>query len=148
MSGTSWRARAARHARAIEIRQQVGGLAGALADAASGQQALFTPPGTARRARPAGAARMLHRLIAELAALAADATARNASRFAAPRTARRRPRHCSTSRAEPEMTPAGRPSRVAGPGIQTVPITNCAVNLTNRQAVTALAAVDLPEVGL
>jgi hypothetical protein len=65
---------AARYARAIEIRQQVSDLAGALADTASGQQALFTPPGTTRRARPADAARTLHRLITELAALAADAT--------------------------------------------------------------------------
>jgi hypothetical protein len=62
---------AARHARAVEIRQQVSELAGALADTASGQQALFTSPGTARRTRPAEAARVLHRLITELAALAA-----------------------------------------------------------------------------
>jgi hypothetical protein len=65
---------AARHARAIEIRQQVSELAGALADTASGQQALFGTPGTARRSRPADAARTLHQLIAELEVLAADAT--------------------------------------------------------------------------
>jgi hypothetical protein len=65
---------AARYARVIEIRQQVRELADTLADTASGQQPLFTPPGSARRARPAGAARTLHRLITELAALAAEAT--------------------------------------------------------------------------
>jgi hypothetical protein len=48
-------------------------LAGALADTASGQQALFASPGAAR-ARPATAAHTLHRLIAELAALATTAT--------------------------------------------------------------------------
>lgn len=63
---------AARHARAIEIRQQVSELTGIMADTASGQQALFAPPGTARRRnRPAETARTLHRLIAELTALAA-----------------------------------------------------------------------------
>jgi hypothetical protein len=61
---------AARHARAVEIRQQVSELAGALADTASGQQALFASPGAARRARPAETARALHHLITELAALA------------------------------------------------------------------------------
>jgi hypothetical protein len=65
---------AARHARAVEIRQQVSELAGTLADTASGQQALFAPPRTGRRARPAETARALHRLITELAALAAAAT--------------------------------------------------------------------------
>jgi hypothetical protein len=67
---------AARHARAIEIRQQVSELVGAaMADTASGQQALFAPPGTARhRPRPAETARALHRLIAELATLAVAAT--------------------------------------------------------------------------
>ncbi len=65
---------AARHARAVEIRQQVSELTGTLADTASGQQALFTTPGGVRRARPAQAARTLHRLISELAALAAAAT--------------------------------------------------------------------------
>jgi hypothetical protein len=40
---------AARHARGAEIRQQVSELAGALADTASGQQALFASPGTTRR---------------------------------------------------------------------------------------------------
>ncbi len=63
----------ARHARAVEIRQQVSELAGALADTASGQQALFAPPGAALRARPAEADRILHRLITELAALATAA---------------------------------------------------------------------------
>jgi hypothetical protein len=62
---------AARHARAVEIRHQVSELAGILADTASGQQALFASPGTARRARPADTARTLHRLVSELAALAA-----------------------------------------------------------------------------
>lgn len=64
----------ARHARAVEIRQRISELAGNLADTASGQQALFGTPGTARRTKPAGAARTLHKLIAELASLAADAT--------------------------------------------------------------------------
>jgi hypothetical protein len=62
---------AARHARAIEIRQQANDLIAALADTASGQQALFATPASVRRVRPAEAARTLHRLIAELAALAA-----------------------------------------------------------------------------
>ena len=61
---------AARHARAVEIRQQAGDLIGALADTASGQQALFASPGSASRTRPAETARILHRLIAELTALA------------------------------------------------------------------------------
>jgi hypothetical protein len=65
---------AARHARAVEIRQQVSELAGALADAASGQQALFPSPGAALPTRPAETARALHRLITELAALATAAT--------------------------------------------------------------------------
>jgi hypothetical protein len=65
---------AARHARAIEIRQQVSELTGVLADTASGQQALFAPPGPARRTRPAETARTLHRLITELTALATTAT--------------------------------------------------------------------------
>ncbi|HEX9355700.1 MAG TPA: hypothetical protein VF933_18010 [Streptosporangiaceae bacterium] len=65
---------AARHARAVEIRQQVSELAGALADTASGQQALFASPGTTRRTRPAEAARILHRLITELTMLAAATT--------------------------------------------------------------------------
>jgi hypothetical protein len=65
---------AARHARAIEIRQQVGELVGMLADTASGQEALFASPGTTRRGRPAETAGALHRLIAELAILAASAT--------------------------------------------------------------------------
>lgn len=45
----------------------------ALAGTASGQQALFTMPGTTCRTRPAEAARTLHRLIAELATLATAA---------------------------------------------------------------------------
>jgi len=65
---------AARHARAIEIRQQASDLITALADTASGQQALFTTPASPRRARPAETARTLHRLITELATLAATAT--------------------------------------------------------------------------
>jgi len=66
---------AGRHARVIEIRQQVGELVSDMADTASGQQALFASPGTARRpARPAETARTLHRLIDELAALAVAAT--------------------------------------------------------------------------
>jgi hypothetical protein len=65
---------AARHARAVEIRQQVSELAGALADTASGQQALFASPGTTRRTRPAEAARILHRLITELTMLATATT--------------------------------------------------------------------------
>ena len=62
---------AARHARAIEIRQQASDRITALADTASGQQALFTAPASPRRARPAETARTLHRLITELATLAA-----------------------------------------------------------------------------
>ena len=66
---------AGRHARAVEIRQQVSELAGIMADTASGQQALFVSPGTARRsARPAETARTLNRLITELATLAVTAT--------------------------------------------------------------------------
>jgi hypothetical protein len=47
---------AAPHVRAVEIRQQVSELAGALADTASGQQALFASPDTTRRTGPAEAA--------------------------------------------------------------------------------------------
>jgi hypothetical protein len=65
----------ARHARAVEIRQQASELIGTLADTASGQQALFATPGAARRTRPAEAGRTLHRLIAELTTLAATTTA-------------------------------------------------------------------------
>jgi len=65
---------AARHARAIELRQQVSDLTGILADTASGQQTLFGTPGTARRAKPADNARIGHELTTELASLAADAT--------------------------------------------------------------------------
>ena len=66
---------AARHARVIEIRQQVSELTGIMADTASGQLALFASPGAARRRiRPAETARALHRLIAELTALAVAAT--------------------------------------------------------------------------
>jgi hypothetical protein len=65
----------ARHARAVEIRQQVSELVGIMADTASGQQALFPPPAaTRRRVRPAETARTLHRLIAELTALAVAGT--------------------------------------------------------------------------
>ena len=64
----------ARHARAVEIRQQVSELAGALADAASGQQALFPSPGSTRRAGPGETARALHQLITELATLATAAS--------------------------------------------------------------------------
>ena len=66
---------AARHARAIEIRQQVSELVSTMADTASGQQALFPAPAAARRrVRPAEATRTLHRLIAELTALAVATT--------------------------------------------------------------------------
>ncbi len=66
---------AGRHARAVEIRQQVSELTGIMADTASGQQALFASPGTARRrTRPAETARTLHHLIAELTALAVAST--------------------------------------------------------------------------
>jgi hypothetical protein len=65
---------AARHARAVEIRQRISELAGTLADSASGQQALFPSPNTRRPARPAETARALHQLITELAALATAAT--------------------------------------------------------------------------
>jgi len=64
---------AARYARATEIRRQISELTAAMADTASGQQALFTSPGTTRRARPAGTARTLHLLITELATLATAA---------------------------------------------------------------------------
>ncbi len=65
---------AGRHARVVEIRQQVSELIGDMADTASGQQALFASPGTSRRrTRPAETARTLHRLIAELATPAAVA---------------------------------------------------------------------------
>jgi hypothetical protein len=73
-TGTPPLTAAARHARAIEIRQQVSELAGALADTASGQQALFASPGTMRRARPEDTARTLHQLITELTTLATTAT--------------------------------------------------------------------------
>jgi hypothetical protein len=65
---------AIRHARAIEIRQQISQLAAILADTASGQQELFASPGAAQGVRPAETAQALHRLITELAALAAAAT--------------------------------------------------------------------------
>jgi hypothetical protein len=65
---------AARHARAVELRQQVGELAGALADTASGQQALFASPAAARGTRPAETARLLHRLVTELTVLASAVT--------------------------------------------------------------------------
>ena len=58
---------AGRHACALEVRQQISELADALADAASGQQALFP----SARARPSDTAAALHQLIGELAALAA-----------------------------------------------------------------------------
>jgi hypothetical protein len=64
---------AARHARAVEIRQQASDLIATLADTASGQQALFTTP-SARQPRPAAIARTLHRLVTELATLAAATT--------------------------------------------------------------------------
>jgi EAL domain-containing protein (putative c-di-GMP-specific phosphodiesterase class I) len=70
-----------RHARIIEIRQQVSELASDMADAASSQQPLFSSPSAARRrTRPAETARTLHRLIAELAAhaVAAAVTERQA----------------------------------------------------------------------
>jgi hypothetical protein len=41
-----------------------------MADTASGQQALFASPAASRRTRPAETARILHRLITELATLA------------------------------------------------------------------------------
>ena len=65
---------AARHARATEIRRQIIELTAAMADTASGQQALFASPGTTRRARPADTARTLHHLVNELATLATAAT--------------------------------------------------------------------------
>jgi hypothetical protein len=65
---------AGRHARAVEIRQQASDLIGILADTASGQQALFASPGASRRIRPAETARILHRLVSELAALATAAS--------------------------------------------------------------------------
>jgi hypothetical protein len=77
----------ARHARAAEIRQQASDLLTALADTASGQQALFTPAGTTRRTQPTEAARFLHRLVAELATLAAAAAVtKRATKRRAPET--------------------------------------------------------------
>lgn len=64
----------ARHARAVEIRQQASDLIASLADTASGQQVLFATQGADRRIRPAETGRILHRLIAELTTLAATAT--------------------------------------------------------------------------
>jgi hypothetical protein len=65
---------AARHARAVEIRQQASDLITVLADTASGQQSLLATPGAALRARPAETGRSLHALIAELTTLATTAT--------------------------------------------------------------------------
>jgi hypothetical protein len=73
-----------RHARAVEIRQQASDLIGTLADTASGQQALFASPGASRGTRPTETARILHRLITELATLATAATVTK-------RTTKRRP---------------------------------------------------------
>jgi hypothetical protein len=75
----------ARHARAVEIRQQANDLIAALADTASGQQSLFATPGTTRRTRPAQAGQALHRLITELTTLATTATT------VTKRTTKRRP---------------------------------------------------------
>lgn len=78
----------ARHARTVEIRQQASDLIAALADTASGQQALFAPPGTARRTRPAETARILHRLITELTTLAiAAAVTKRATKHRMPKAA-------------------------------------------------------------
>jgi hypothetical protein len=63
----------ARHARAVEIRQQATDLIGALADTTSGQQALFERPSARRPTRPAETAETLHQLISELATLATAA---------------------------------------------------------------------------
>jgi hypothetical protein len=77
---------AARHARAVEIRQQVSELAGTLADTASGQQPLYASPGTTRRTRPAEA-RILHRMITELTMLATATTVmKRRARDGAPQT--------------------------------------------------------------
>jgi hypothetical protein len=82
---------AARHARAIEIRQQVSELTRSLADAASGQQALFGSPAK-RHAQPAETARTLHRLIAELTVLATAATiTKHATKRRAPAGAQQAP---------------------------------------------------------
>jgi hypothetical protein len=64
-----------RYARTIEIRQQISDLTTAMAETASGQQALFASPSTPRRIRPAETAEALHRLVTELAALAVVAPA-------------------------------------------------------------------------
>jgi hypothetical protein len=64
----------ARHVRTVEIRQQASDLIATLADTASGQQALFESSAAVRRTRPAEAARILHRLVTELTALATTAT--------------------------------------------------------------------------
>ena len=81
---TGRRSRSRRHARAVEIRQQASDLIGTLADTASGQQALFASPGARRGTRPTETARILHRLITELATLATAATVTK-------RTTKRRP---------------------------------------------------------
>ncbi len=102
----------ARHARAIEIRQQVSELAGALADTASGQQALFAPPGAARRARPAETARILHRLITELAALATAATVtKRATKLRAPAAEQQAPPLFGDPGLSDGRTRASRPDR-------------------------------------
>ena len=56
-----------RYVRTTGIHQRISDLTTALADTASGQQALFAPPRTVRRMRPADTAAALHLLIAELA---------------------------------------------------------------------------------
>ena len=126
---------AARHARAIEIRQQISELTGAMADTASGQQALFASPGTtpprpARRHRP-DPAPADHRARRRSPR---PRPSRNASRFAARQTERRRRRHCSTSRNCGKMTRPDRSDLASGPGIQTVLITDCAVRRRCRRA--------------
>ncbi len=65
---------AARHARAVEIRQQVGELAGALADTPAASRRYSHHQAPPRRTRAAEATRILHRLITELTMLATATT--------------------------------------------------------------------------
>jgi len=115
---------AARHARAVEIRQQASDLIPTLADTASGQQALFTTPSSARRPRPAAIARTLHRLVTELATLAAATTVTK-------HATKRRPPEAPPCSAMPNPTandaPGSPDPHPPTEGIQTVPISDCAV---------------------
>ncbi len=119
----------ARHARATGIRQQISELTAALAaDAASGQQALFASPRTARRTRPADTAAALHRLIAELTPHEPPRGDRHAADSApVPGTGHTRR---MTARTPREPRTRNRPPAPRHPGIRTVLISDCAVITT------------------